>query len=766
MTTKETDPPAFGVLLRHYRLSAGLTQQALAERAGFSLRGLSDLERGLRRTPYPATVERLSEALELSPADRAVLLASRRAHPAAASGGADRLARDGNTETPQGIVEVRPMPGPPQHGGFPFVGRRAELDALVGALEAGGQGRGSLTLISGEAGIGKTRLVLELAERARALHWEVLRGRATDIEGAPAYLPITEALRAYTNACPPETLRKQLGSAAPELALLLPSIRHRLPEIPRVTTPASESARYFLLSSISEFLVAISGPGRPGLLLVLDDLHWADASTLLLLRVLAPRLTGSRVVVVGTYRSAELDLTPALAEVRAAFSREGTGQHIALSPLSPSDVSEIVADAHGAPVPTGVVESLYAQTDGNPFFVTSMLQQLMCDGRDFTDSEVIAKRTRIPEGVRWFIRQRLSRLSAAANEMLRAGAVLGEWFEFDVLADMLAADDESLVAALDEVLAADTLRPDGTGYRFAHALIRETLYAGLSLPRRRRLHRAAAEALVRADSHTPDDQVGAIAAHYRLAGSVADRTTAIEYSLRAGEEARNVFAWEEAAVHWEAALELMEAEKTDPEVVAGHLENLAHLMAILGWEDYPKRIAYLERALHLYQPLGASARLTRVLTDLASAYSSFARTTDIERSLNYFRAAEALLDAHAGPELRGYFYRRLGNAHLWSGRTTDGLLAHHRAREVEASPSGSGWDAPPEMGWHLAANGNLAEGLAVMERAWETSHQQRQPTLTLQTSFGASAFRSDWAFFLGDPRGALSSRPSPAAGDP
>ena len=749
----DRDQPAFGLLLRRYRLSMGLTQQALAERARLSLRGLSDIERGTRRTPYADTVDRLVGALELGPTDRAILQAARRrrggavptggmlGHPSFIGGHLEP------TET-QRHSEQRPW----MRASTLFVGREAELDALLAFLEAARAGQGSLVLIGGEPGIGKTRLAVEVAKRAHIQGWRVLYGRATDVEGAPPYLPLTEALRAYAATCPPETLRTQLGEGASDVALLLPAIRHRLPEIPSSTTSMDESARYLFLASVSEFLLGIAAASTPGLLLVLEDLHWADASTLLLIKLLGRKLAGSPLVVIGTYRPAEPDITPALGDVLADLSREGFSGHVTLAPLSPAHVTTLIVGLHGAPVAPEVVDALYAQTEGNPFFVAALVRHLVSNGCDLGDAKAIGLRKSIPEGVRWVIRQRLSRLSAEANDVLRAGAVLGDWFDFDVLADMLGAAAEPPIGPLDEALATDMLRDDGARYRFTHALIRETLYAGLSLPRRQQLHRAAAAAIERVHAPNIEGQLAAVAAHYRLAGSAADQATAIEYSLRAGEAARAVFAWEEVATHWEVALELMDQRGTDPEVCARHLERLADLMAILGWDYYAKQIAYLERALELYRRLGASEHLARIHTSLGRTYSTNnASTMDVHRGMDHFHAVEALLGQGVDQAARSHLYRGLAGATVWSGRTAEGLTASRLALSIDpALEVEDRWLSPAAAGWHLAADGKLAEGLVLMERAWEAADRLGR----VMDSFTANAWRADWAFFLGDPRSA------------
>ena len=629
------------------------------------------------------------------------------------------------------------------------MGRQSELGRLEQFLHTAERGHGRFLFLSGEPGIGKTRLALELAERAETRGWRVLYGRANAVEGAPAYLPVTEALGGYVQACPAATLRIQLGEAAPDVALLLPGLRARLPEVPPSTPSGLDSLRYRLLASISEFLLAIARASKPGLLLVLEDLHWADASTLLLLSFLASKLDRSPLVVLGTHRSARVDLTPALADVLAEVSRAGSGEHLTLAPLSPMDVSALVADLHGAPVPTEVVDTLHAETEGNPFFLAAMVQQLVSMGCDLGDANGLGRLRSVPQSVRWVIRQRLSRLSPMANEMLCGGAVLGDWFDFELLAEVSGTSVDATLVSLEEALAADVLRPDGRGYRFSHALIRDTVYDEISLPRRQRFHHAAARALEHVMSNAIDSHVTSIATHLRLAGSMADRNTVIEYSLRAGEAARAVFAWEDVATHWEAALELMEIQGTDLAVRARHLERVAEVMLIRGWDFYTRQIGYLEQALELHRQTGAAREMIRLHIELGAAYSRINLSTiNLPRGMDHFRAAEALLNEHPDAKLGSRLYRNVADAYVWSARTAEALVAARQAMRMDA-------ELAPEdrlgesatTGWHLAFLGKVDEGLAALERVWEADVRR----VGIE-SFFSSAFRSDLALYLGDPR--------------
>jgi transcriptional regulator with XRE-family HTH domain len=274
-------PSSFGDLLRQFRLAVGLTQEALAERAGLSVHGIQKLERGATH-PYRDTVKRLTLALQLAPDEQVrfnatALPAPRRKQARPQPAGAS---------TPQGRAAADLVLGHTNR--TPFVGRKHELSLLTERLASAREGRGRLVLVAGEPGMGKTRLVFELAQRARSEGWQVLSGRAYDSDGMPPYFPLAEALRAYVRACRSKELRTRLGRNAADVALVVPEVRDRLPDMPAAPAGIDEYGRYRVFESVSEFVLAIArfAPGA-GLLLCLDDLHWGDQSTLLLLKSLA-----------------------------------------------------------------------------------------------------------------------------------------------------------------------------------------------------------------------------------------------------------------------------------------------------------------------------------------------------------------------------------------------------------------------------------------------------------------------------------------------
>jgi predicted ATPase len=439
-------------------------------------------------------------------------------------------------------------------GRAPFVGRGRELDDLLNRLMAAAGGDGGLVLVAGEPGIGKTRLLAELAHAASSRGWAVLNGRAYETEGMPPYLPFVEALRGYLRASPPEALRGQLGQGAAEVALLVPELRDHLPDLPDEPSLSPEMERYRLFEGVTDVLCAIARSQESGLVLVLDDLHWADKPALLLLQHLIHRLAGVPLLVAGAYRTVDLDRTHPLAAMLAELRRENRYERLLLPALTAEDTATLIAEITDVTPAPAVVDAVQRETEGNPFFVSEVVRHLHAEGRDLAGPDSVPSRWDIPEGVRQVIGSRLSRLSPDTNRLLHAASVLRDGACFDVLATVSDIAPESLLDALDEALGAGMLREIDGGYHFTHALIRQTLTAELNLPRRQRLHLRAAEGIERVHARNLDGHIVVLAAHYRLAGVLAEPERALACTRRAAEAATAVYAWEEAVAHYQAAL--------------------------------------------------------------------------------------------------------------------------------------------------------------------------------------------------------------------
>jgi DNA-binding CsgD family transcriptional regulator len=486
----------------------------------------------------------------------------------------------------------------------PFVGRQRELTMLVECLAAAQAGETRIVLIAGEPGIGKSRLLRELGERARDIGWEVLEGRAYEAEGMPPYLLFVEALRDYVRACPEDALRSRLGESAADVALIVPDIRQRLPDLGPIPPRPASGSRYRLFEAMADFLLA-TAVSVGGLLLCLDDLHWADRSTLLLVQHLARRFVPGRVplVMIGAHRGIGLDRDHPLLDVLANLTRERRAERLALGPLSRSDTAALVAGLVGSTTAAALADAIHRRSEGNPFFAEELV-------RHFSESDqgAAAPGLRVsdgagpdvfcvPESVRQVIGRRLARLSPDANGLLQVAAVLGDGFDFGEVALVATGEEPRLLDVLEETLRAGILREDRDAYHFTHALIRQTILDEMSLARRQRLHLRVAEALERAPLADPGPSLAKLAVHYRLAGALVDRSKAMDYARRAGERAVAAREWEAATVHWRAALDLM-----------GPTADRRRCEFLLDLGEIERRAGDLFRAMETFRRAATEAR--------------------------------------------------------------------------------------------------------------------------------------------------------------
>ena len=468
----------------------------------------------------------------------------------------------------------------------PFVGRQEEVSQLRHCLDGAIRGQGSLVLVAGEPGVGKTRLLSELAIDTVDRGLQVLTGRAYETEGMPPYLPFIEALNQHIRGRTQGELREDLGETAPYVAKLLPELRQCLPDVRELPALDPEAERYRLFEGVTDFLIDVGA--RTPLLLFLDDLHWADDATLLLLQHLARRLAEVSLLVVGAYRHTEMDDRHPLTPVLAALARQRLASSITLRPFEREDAAALVEAILGKAPAARVVDVLFAAAAGNPFFTEELVRNIQEHGHDLADPQAAVDDWAIPDSVRHVIGRRLARLGDEANRVLTYSSVLGRDLTLPKVAAVAGRDQDSALDLLDEALAAHVLREQGEGYAFAHPLIQETLYQGLSGPRRRRLHRRvgeALEALYGADLQTQN--LSELAHHfYRAvvggpsAGQVVDK--AIDYASRAAGQALSQVAYEEAVRLYRMASHALdlkgspdEAERCELLIALGDAEQKA-----------------------------------------------------------------------------------------------------------------------------------------------------------------------------------------------
>jgi tetratricopeptide (TPR) repeat protein len=459
-----------------------------------------------------------------------------------------------------------------------FVGRDAELAALTAGLDEAYEGRGQLFLLSGEPGIGKSRIADELAARARGREMHVLWGRCWEAGGAPAYWPWVQSLRSYVRDLDAETLRSQLGRGASDLAQLVPEIGDIVPRPPRSIAVDPETVRFRLFEAVAEFLRS-AGESRP-LVLVLDDLHAADAPSLLLLQFLAGELADARLMLLGAYRDVDPTLHDPLSSTLAELARLPVTHTLALSGLDRREVAAFIGASFGMEPEEALVAAMYEETEGNPLFLGEVVQLLASEGKLARVALDPFPRLEIPHGIRAVIDHRLGRLSEQCRGVLTLAAVFGREFSLGAVALVGELSPDGILELLEDAIAERVVTPAAPGrLRFSHALIRDVLYDELPPARRIKLHREIGEALERFYAE-PGPHLAELAHHFVAAAPAGDVGKAVRYAWRAAERAVRLLAYEEAARLFRHALEALELEpsgdqRTECELLIGLGDALA-----------------------------------------------------------------------------------------------------------------------------------------------------------------------------------------------
>ena len=379
-------------------------------------------------------------------------------------------------------------------------------------------------------------------------------GRCYEEQGMPPYWPWVQAIRSYVREREPEQLRSEMGAGAADIAEMESDVKERLPDLrPPPALDSPEQARFRLFDSITAFLKSASQ--KQPLVLVLDDLHWADQPSLLLLQFVARELGNSRLLLIGTYRDMELSRQHPLAESLGELTRERLFQRVLLRGLSQQDVGRFIEVAAGVDPPAGLTEAVHTQTEGNPLFVTEVVRLLVQEGELTRESGARDSWTvRIPEGVREVIGRRLNRLSQRCNETLTIASVIGREFELRQLTPLVEdISEDRLLEVLEEALSARVIEelPQLVGrYQFTHALIQETLTEEMSLTRRVRLHARIAQVLEELYGDNAEAHSAELAHHFAEAEAVLGTENLVRYSLLAGEKALDAYASEEALTHF------------------------------------------------------------------------------------------------------------------------------------------------------------------------------------------------------------------------
>jgi class 3 adenylate cyclase/tetratricopeptide (TPR) repeat protein len=546
---------------------------------------------------------------------------------------------------------------------LPFVGRQAEYETLLKKLADAQKGHGSVVLLAGEPGIGKTRLTEEFCEHASS-GAIVIRGNCYEGDIAAPFGPWTEALRSLIEQLPDDALRASLGPGAPDIAAMMAEVRRRLPDIEEAPRLDPEAERARLFESVGAFLRNATD-NRP-LVIFLDDLHWCDRPSLALLEFVARGSADRRIVILGAYRDVEVDRVHPLAQTLAALRRMEHHERLTIRGFTQDSVYDLLSaiepSERAEATRRALAGVLHVEAEGNPFFIREVLNNLIETGKlvqqdgVWTGTVTSIEELGIPEGIKEVIGRRLSRLSEGCNRMLQRASAMTSGFSWDELRAICDDPEDELLDALDEALGSQLIEErEKLSFAFTHALIRATLYDELSTPRRVVLHRRVAEALEALYGANVEPHLGELAHHFYQAAPGGDVEKAMDYAKRAGDQAMTQVAWEAAAAHYERALEAMDlVASPDERVRVDILLALGRALFMAG-VDPSRRRPVFQRAFQLARSAGDSERCARAALGFASAQAPGVVDADavrlLEQALQLLGPAESALRARVLAQL-------------------------------------------------------------------------------------------------------------------
>ena len=681
----------FAVLLRRYRDAAELTQEELAERSGVSVRAISDLERGVKSRPQRATVQLLSHGLGLTDSDRAAFEA----------------AMPSRHRSSTHILRSLDLPV----GGFlgsvpegPLVARQREIDRIREVVGAVHGGVGRLLFLSGEPGVGKTRLAQEATLICRASGMHVVTGRCYEPQQHVPFSPFVEVLSRLVKAS-----RAMLGLDAvqhwPHLARLLPDEEAAGPP------SGGEADQQRLFWAVGGLLELLAG-GMP-LAVALDDLHWADDSSLALLQHLTAQLRHVPVLLLGTYREADLRSEHPLARMLRHLHREHLAEEIGVGRLNEEETRALIAATLGGEVHPALARLVYEHTEGNAFFVQEVVRALAERGEAVEKDAMWQYRAQsemaIPPTVQEAIRERLTRLSPRAQATLEQASVLGQTFAFEELQAMSGRSEEEIEAELAEAADASVVRlGEGESYTFNHALTQRVLYRELPPRRRKRLHLAAGQALVQQPEPNREQRAAELAWHFVEGGEGGE---ALKYAALAGDQAERRFAHREAEQHYRSALHLAE-NLGDAAVDAVILERLGRVLTNDG--QFEEARALLDRAVSRYRKLSHQEGEARVTVQLASVHMGLGTP---DAAIVMTESLLGGLEGNGRPQDIAELCIALEVLYNSIGRYREGLAVAERAAALAEASGDVAALARAETGRgiDLLALGRLEEGIDALE---------------------------------------------------
>jgi class 3 adenylate cyclase/ATP/maltotriose-dependent transcriptional regulator MalT len=564
-----------------------------------------------------------------------------------------------------------------QHASALFIGRHQEMIELAAALASARSGRGQVMMLAGSGGMGKTRLAQQLAALAEADGVPVLWGRCLEEPGAPPYWPWRQLIRGYLRASGDPDPQRTFGPALADIASIVPDLAEGLAApAPEASTGDSAQSRFRLFDAVVGFLRR--AVQRVPLLLIFEDLHWADATSLRLLAFLAAEMHDFPLMVLGTYRDSEVSRRHTLFDTLGELARSPAYRRLELGGLSSHETEAFMRAAGN--LSTGFVDAIHARTEGHPLFLQETLRFLK-DGRSASDGlssvDDAQALSLIPAGVREVIGKRLNRLALPAVNLLSIAACIGRSFDLDLLA-RLEPDktEDEILTTLEDALAVQLVEtnPETHQFRFSHGLIRETLYDDMLGLRRARLHLRIGNLLEERSGADDDIALPQLAYHFSEAGPGAASAKALDYARRSGERAAKLLAFEEAARLFQLALQLQKKHfPAEEHQRCSLLLRLGDIHLSLG-DGASARKAFSQAAeiarAHGLSPLFAQAAIGFERTDIVAARSGEPAVALL---------LEAIELHHTDDLVKVELLARLCRAYVYSDRESEAKEAHRHA---------------------------------------------------------------------------------------
>ncbi len=566
----------------------------------------------------------------------------------------------------------------------PLIDRVVEMALLKEAADKAVNDEGGLVFLYGEAGIGKTRLTKELAAYVRSRGMQILHGKCPSLfrlESVSPYFLWKEVIRDYMQRCTPEQLQSAVGYYPGEIYKLVPEIKQKLGDFPESPPLSPELERDRLFEAVSQFITNISKTAP--LMVVLDDLQWCDASSLLLLHYLGRGVYRDQLMLLGAYRDIEVEEKHPLFPVLTELKRERLLQSARLNRFSLDEVSEMIKRILWQDeVPREFCKLVFEKTRGNPFFVEEVLQSLLEEGVvypygvEYRFKEI--SQIEFPETVRSVLQARLGRLDEETQNALTLASFIGNEFTFEALHRVTGFEENRLLEILEAMMEKRLLkcrvsRGEET-CSFSDVLVRDVLYENVSPLKRKKLHGIVAFALEKAYAKEIDEHLGELATHFLESG---DKQKALEYFLQAGEKAQKVYANSEAASYFESSLKLLEEKRGEPSEKALVLETLGDIKSLIG--DYDACLKHWNEALQLWEQLGEKEKVARLYRRISNIL--WIKLGDTDKAKEYQAKALNLLEALPESVELASLYADIAEMYWHNGDLAAGLPLAEKAVE-------------------------------------------------------------------------------------